>query len=53
MTACRNMTETSSSYVVESLGDVCGRSSLRFTMGRNTKKSHIDKVISALSKITK
>jgi cysteine desulfurase len=51
MTACRNMTKVSSSYVVESLDKDCADSSLRFSMGRNTKKSHIDKVIKTLSKI--
>jgi cysteine desulfurase len=53
MTACRNMTDVSSSYVVESLGEKCGESSLRFTMGRETKKSDIDRVIKSLSKIIK
>jgi len=53
MTACRNMTEVSGSYVVDSLGENCGESSLRFTMGRGTKKGHIDKVVRALSKSIK
>lgn len=53
MTACRNLSETANSYVVEALGQKCGKSSLRFSMGRDTKKSHIDKVIKALSKIVK
>jgi len=53
MTACRNMTDVSSSYVVESLGEKCGESSLRFTMGRETKKGDIDRVIKSLSKIIK
>jgi len=53
MTACRNLSETSSSYVVESIDKKCGDSSLRFTMGRNTKKSDLKRVIRALSKIIK
>lgn len=52
-TACRNMTEVSSSYVTFAINKNCGDSSLRFSMGRNTKKSDIDKVVKALSKILK
>ena len=40
------------SYVIESLGNKnCGSSSLRITLGRSTKKSDLDKFISALKKI--
>lgn len=53
MTACRNLSEVANSYVVEALGQKCGKSSLRFSMGRDTKKGDIDKVIKALSKIVK
>lgn len=53
MTACRNLSEVANSYVVEALDNNCGKSSLRFTMGRDTKKSHIKKTIKALSKILK
>lgn len=53
MTACRNMTDVSSSYVIDALGSGCGGSCLRFSMGRDTKKDHIDKLMLALSKIVK
>lgn len=53
MTACRNMSEVANSYVVESIDSDCGKSSLRFTMGRDTKKKDITKTVEALSKILK
>lgn len=50
--SCRTLKEDSSSYVVESLGKKdCGKSSLRFTFGRETKKSDIDMLITSLKKI--
>ena len=53
MTACRNMTEVSSSYVTSAIDSKCGASSLRFSMGRSTSKKDIDKLLKALSKIIK
>lgn len=51
--SCRNIKEDSSSYVVSALGKKdCGESSLRFTLGRESKKSDIDKLVTALKKIT-
>lgn len=50
--SCRTLKEDSSSYVVESLGKKdCAKLSLRFTFGRETKKSDIDMLITALKKI--
>lgn len=52
--SCRTLKEDSSSYVVESLGDVsCGESSLRFTLGRETKKKDMDILLNALKQIIK
>lgn len=57
-TACKNLSGDMGSYVVDSLykkttnnSHRCGSSSLRFTLGRNTKKSDIDFAISKLTKI--
>ena len=50
--SCQTLKEDSSSYVVESLGkNDCSLSSLRFTLGRESKKSDIDILITALKKI--
>ena len=50
--SCRTLKEDSSSYVVSSLGkENCKESSLRFTLGRESKKSNIDAVITSLKKI--
>lgn len=50
--SCRTLKEDSSSYVVSSLGkENCRESSLRFTLGRESKKSDIDAVITSLKKI--
>ena len=52
--SCRTLKEDSSSYVVESLGKTeCKESSLRFTLGRDSKKGDIDYLIVALKKIIK
>ena len=52
MTACRNLDDNSSSYVIESLGKKeCATSTLRFTLGKSTTKKEIDKVISAIQSI--
>lgn len=53
MTACRNLADVSSSYVVEEINDDCGKTSLRFSMGRDTKKKDIDRLIETLSKLIK
>ena len=50
--ACHTLSLENGSYVIESLGNKnCGSSSLRITLGRSTKKSDLDKFISALKKI--
>jgi cysteine desulfurase len=50
--SCRTLKEDSSSYVIENLGiDGCDKSSLRFTLGRDTNKSDIDTLITVLKKI--
>lgn len=52
--ACSVLSLENSSYVIESLGDKsCGSSSIRFTFGRDTKKSDLDKLVSILKKIIK
>lgn len=50
--ACLNLKDENSSYVIESLGKPeCASSSLRFTLGRETKKSDLDALIKALKSI--
>jgi len=50
--ACRTLKEDSSSYVVEALGkNECASSSLRITMGRETTREHIDRLVQALQKV--
>jgi cysteine desulfurase len=52
--SCRTLKEDSSSYVIESIGkETCRMSSLRFSLGRESKKSDIDLLIKALKKIIK
>lgn len=52
--ACHSLNLENGSYVVESLGKPeCKSSSLRITLGRETKKSDLDKFISALKSIVK
>lgn len=52
--ACSNLDQENPSYVIESLGKKeCASSSLRFTLGRATQKSDLDKLIVALKKIIK
>lgn len=52
--ACHTLSLENSSYVIESLGKPeCASSSLRITLGRDTKKSDLDKFISTLKKIIK
>lgn len=48
-TACKTLGEESKSYVVESLGkNDCAKSSLRFTLGRFTTDSDIEKALKIL-----
>lgn len=50
--ACHTLSLESSSYVIEAIGKKdCTSSSLRFTLGRDTKKQDLDKLIIALKKI--
>jgi cysteine desulfurase len=58
--ACHTLSLENGSYVIESLGPSnssgqankeCASSSLRITLGRDTKKTDLDKFISALKKI--
>jgi len=50
--SCRTLKEDSSSYVVENLGKKdCSQSSLRFTLGRESKKNDIDTLLTILKKI--
>ena len=52
MTACKNLDDESSSYVIEALGKKeCTTSSLRFTLGRQTTKENIDFTIQSLKDI--
>ncbi len=52
--SCRTLKEDSSSYVVSVLGKKdCSASSLRFTLGRESKRSDIDFLIATLKKIIK
>lgn len=49
--ACHTLSLENSSYVIDAINPGCGSSSLRFTLGRETKKGDLDKLISALKKI--
>lgn len=49
--ACHTLSLENSSYVINALGNDCGSSSLRFTLGRDTSKQDLDKLISALVKV--
>lgn len=52
--ACRAISQENSSYVVESIsGKECAKSSLRFTLGRQTTRHDLDKLISTLKRIIK
>ena len=52
--ACHNLALENSSYVIEAIGKKnCSNSSLRITLGRDTKKSDIDKFIKTLKNIVK
>ncbi len=49
--ACSNLSD-GSSRVIQALGNGCEKSSLRFSMGRRTKRKDIDSVMKALLDIT-
>jgi cysteine desulfurase len=51
VTACKNISDETRSYVVDALGENCGASSLRLTLGRQTKKGDIDFVLKKLEKV--
>lgn len=51
MTACKNIGNDLYSYVIDEIDSECKSSSLRFTLGRYTKKEDIDLVIEKLSGI--
>lgn len=54
VSACKHLSDTSYSYVVEALGEggrKCKESSLRFTMGKDTTESDIDFVTENLKKL--
>ena len=52
--ACHSLSLENGSYVIEAVsGKKCANSSLRITLGRDTKKSDLDKLIEALKKIIK
>lgn len=52
--SCRTLKEDSSSYVISNIGkEKCNLSSLRFTLGRDTKKNDIDYLLKVLKKIVK
>lgn len=52
--ACNSLTQENFSYVVRNIGSKdCERSSLRFTLGRYTTKTQIDKLLKALKKVIK
>jgi cysteine desulfurase len=54
--ACKSLSEISSSYVIENLGQQgkeCGTSSLRFTLGRGTTKAHVTSTLRALEHVLK
>jgi len=51
VTACKNISDETRSYVVDALGENCGSSSLRFTLGRFTTRGDIDFTLKALEKV--
>lgn len=52
MTACKNLNDKSLSFVVDALGkEGCASSSLRFSMGRGTKKRDVDYLIDTLKRV--
>ena len=54
VTSCKNLSEDSSSYVVEAIGKPqCAKSSLRFTLGRGTTKDEINYLLKIIKEILK
>jgi len=51
MSACTNLSDNARSYVVDALGDDCGGSSLRFSLGRENTKKDIDLVVTKLKEV--
>jgi cysteine desulfurase len=51
MTACKNLSGEASSHVISALGSGCEKSSLRFTIGRNTKRKEITRAVFFLVEI--
>jgi len=51
MTSCKSTSEQARSYVVDALGSECGASSLRFTLGRNSKASDVRYAVKKLRKV--
>lgn len=52
--SCRTLKDDSSSYVIKNIGrENCELSSLRFTLGRESRKSDIDFLIQCLKKVIK
>jgi len=52
--ACHTLSLENGSYVIESLGKLkCSSSSLRITLGRDTKKTDLDRFIFALKRVIK
>lgn len=53
VSACQNLNEDSSSYVLKAMGNAdCASSSLRFSFGRETTKSEIKKVLKILTQLS-
>jgi len=54
VSACKNLSENSASYVIEALGEKgkeCSTSSLRLTLGRYTTKSDVEYALKIIKKI--
>lgn len=53
VSACKNLNDESASHVIDALphGGECSRSSLRFSLGRNTSKSDLKKVLKLLPEL--
>ncbi|MCC7004532.1 cysteine desulfurase [Candidatus Nomurabacteria bacterium] len=49
--SCQNLDDDSSSYVIEKINPKCKSSSLRFTLGRESKKSDIDYLLKILPEV--
>jgi cysteine desulfurase len=49
MTACRNLSDDSDSYVISEIDPNCSKSSIRISMGRGTSKKDLDKVVGEIN----